>query len=179
MPRDKRGNKLEVWLSDKEAQELFTLVDSLGGPLYEKLKAAIASAVSGHYKGSFLWNVMMTYGCDRELARMMLQEQYWERGSTWMQKHWGFTGIVICKGLQELGIRTKSRLYNNAPHGLSCEAFSRYGGIEKVLRTFRTMHRFSSVCKIHPSTLGQYLRKKGYRYNRNTGRWEKCQNLTL
>jgi len=179
MPRDRRGNKLEVWLSDREAQELFALVDSLGGPLYEKLKAAIASAVSGHYKGSFLWNVMMTYGCNKELARTKLREQYWEQGSTWMQKHWGFTSYSVYKGLRELGIRTKSKLYNNAPHGLACEAFARYGGIENVLRMFQTMHRFSSVCKIRPSTLGQYLRKKGYRYNRDTRRWEKCQNLTL
>ena len=179
MPRDRRGNKLVVWLSNGEAQELFALVGSLGGPLYEKLKAAIASAVSGRYKGSFLWNVMMTYGCDRGLARMMLREQYQGQGSTWMQKHWGFTSFAIRKGLRELGIRTKSRLYNNAPHGLACEAFGRYGGIENVLRTFRTMHQFSSACKIHRSTLGGYLRKKGYRYNRDTGRWEKCQNLTL
>ena len=179
MPRDRRGNKLVVWLSDKEARELFALVDSLGGPLYEKLKTAIASAVAEQYKGSFLWNVMIRYGCDKELARARLREQYWEKGSVWMQKYWGFTSFAIRKGLQKLGIRTKSKLYNNAPYGLSCEAFARYGGIENVLRTFRTMYRFSSVCKIHPSTLGGYLRKKGYRYNRNTGRWEKCQNLTL
>ena len=179
MPRDRRGYKLVAWLSTREAQELFALVDSLGGPLYEKLKAAIASAVAEQSRGSFLWNVMMTYGCDRELARMMLREQYRERGSTWMQKHWGFTGVVIRKGLRELGIRTRSRLYNNAPHGLACEAFARYGGIENVLRRFKTEGRFSSICKVHSTTLGNYLRKKGYRYNRNTGRWEKCQNLTL
>jgi len=179
MPRDRRGYKLVAWLSTREAQELFALVDSLGGPLYEKLKAAIASAVAEQSRGSFLWNVMMTYGCDRELARRELRKQYWERGSTWMQKHWGFTLFAIRKGLQKLGIRTKSRLYNNAPHGLACEAFARYGGIENVLRRFQTVGRFSSVCKVHSTTLGQYLRKKGYHYNRNTGRWEKCQNLTL
>ena len=179
MPEKKHGNKLVVWLSNKEAQELFALVDSLGGPLYEKLKTAIASAVAERYKGSFLWNVMMTYGCDKELARRELRKQYWERGSTWMQKHWGFTLFAIRKGLQKLGIRTKSRLYNNAPYGLSCEAFARYGGIKKVLRTFRTVGNFSSACKVNSTTLGKYLRKNGYHYNKDAGRWEKCQNLTL
>jgi len=179
MPRDRRGNKLVVWLSNKEIQELYTLVDSLGGPLYEKLKAVIASAACGHYKGTFLWNIMIRHRCDKRLARTMLREQYQEKGMTWMERFWGFTSFAIRKGLQELGITTKSRLYNNAPHGLACEAFARYGGIESVLRTFCTMHQFSLACKLSNTTLGRYLREKGYRYNRDTGRWEKCQNLTL
>lgn len=179
MPRDRRGNKLVVWLTNEEIQELYTLVDSLGGPLYEKLKTAIASAACGHCKGSFLWNVMIRYGCDKELARTKLREQYWEKGTAWMEKFWGFTSTAIHKGLRELGVTTRSKPYNNAPHGLACEAFARYGGIEKVLRTFRTMHQFSLTCKLHSTTLGQYLRKKDYRYNKDTGRWEKCQNLTL
>ena len=179
MPRDRRGNKLEVWLSDREAQELYALVDSLGGPLYEKLRAAIASALCGHSKGTFLWNVMIRYGCNKGLAKTKLREQYWGKGSAWMGKFWGFTPVAIRMGLQELGIAIKPRFHSNAPHGLACEAFARYGGIEKVLRTFRTMYQFSLACKLHRTALGQYLRKKGYRYNRDTGRWEKCQNLTL
>jgi len=179
MPRDRRRNKLVMQLSNEEVQELFTFLKSFKGPLCGELRSSLASATAGKSKGSFLWTVMMTYDCDKELARRELREQYLKKGSAWMEARWGFAAGTIRSGLRELGIRTKSRLYNNAPHGLSCEAFSRYGGIENVLRMFRTMHRFSAACRIHPSTLGQYLRKKGYRYNKSTRSWEKCQKLTL
>ena len=93
-----------------------------------------------------------------------------------MSSFWGFKSSVILEGLKVLGIETKPREYNNAPYGLAREAFERQGGIEKVLKSFGSMLKFSKVCKVTSSNLGAYLRKCGYFYDRHEGRWKKVTN---
>lgn len=162
-----------VRLSDTELQELYGLMDSLGEPLYKKLKEALASTAAGRCKGTFLWHVMMKYRCNTKRARKELKNQYKKQGVPWMERYWGFFSTAIYKGLHELGIRIKPRIYSNAPHGLASEAFRRYGGIEKVLKRFQSIRQFSLVCKITCPTLGQYLHKNGYHYNRKERKWKK------
>ena len=172
MPR----KELKIYLTNEEIKELYLLMDSLSGPIYEKLKKTLASTIVEQYRGSFLWHVMLKYKCDKEVAKRELEKQYNEKGTEWMASHWGFSSCAVRRGLQKLGIGLKPRVYNNAPFGLASEAFEKYGGIEKVLKKFHGTIRFSLVCGVHHTTLGKYLRKNGWYYDKNERKWKKRQN---
>jgi len=165
------GKELKFFISNKEGKELFKWADKLSLTLAEKVKSAVACALSGYSSGSFLWNAFYYYQCDAERVKEELRQQYKEKGTIEMGKWWGFDYHTIQEGLKELGIGIKPRIYNNAPHGLASEAFEKYGGIEKVLKQY-SVTKFGEVCKVHPTTLANYLRRKGYYYDREERKWK-------
>ena len=164
------GKELRLFISNKEGKELFKWADKLSPTLAEKVKSAVACALSGCSNGSFLWNAFYYYQCDAEKVREELRQQYKEKGTVRMGKRWGFHRFTIAKGLQRIGIKIKPPIYNNAPHGLAGEAFEKYGGIEKVLKRY-SVTKFGEICKIHPTSLANYLRRKGYYYDREERKW--------
>ena len=166
------GKELRLFISNKEGKELFKWADKLSPTLAEKVKSAVARALSRCSKGTFLWNAFYYYQCDVEKVREKLRQQYKEKGTIEMGKRWGFDYHIIAKGLQKLGIKIKPPIYNNAPHGLASEAFEKYGGIEAVLKQFGSMARFSKVCKVHAVNLAIYLKKQGYYYDRKEKKWK-------
>ena len=162
--------QLKLNISNQEGKELFEWANRLSPALAEKVKKAVACALSGCSSGSFLWNAFYHYECDAKKVREELRKQYKEKGTVGMEWQWGFNYHVIAEGLRRMGIRIKPRVYNNAPHGLASEAFERYGGIEKVLKRY-SVTKFGEVCKIHPTTLANYLRRKGCYYDREERKW--------
>ena len=162
--------RLKLNISNQEGKELFEWANRLNPALAEKVKEAVACALSGCSSGSFLWNAFYHYRCDIERVKKELRKQYKEEGTIEMGRTWGYDYHTIARGIQEIGIRIKPRVYNNAPHGLASEAFERYGGIEKVLKRY-SVTKFGEVCKIHPTTLANYLRRKGYYYDRKERKW--------
>lgn len=167
-----RGKQLNLVISDADGKELFRVADKLNPDLAVRLKSAIAVAISGCRKNSFLWNVFMYYGCDVEVVKRELHKQYNERGTMGMSSHWGFRHNVVLEGLKRVGVKTRPRVYNNAPHGLAEEAFKRHGGVKKVLASFGSMLKFSEVCKVSSCNLGEYLHRCGYFYDRGEGKWK-------
>jgi len=165
------GKELRLFISNKEGKELFEWADKLNPTLAEKVKSAVARALSGCSNGSFLWNAFYYYQCDAERVKEELRQQYKEKGTIEMGKWWGFDYHTIQEGLKELGIGIKPRIYNNAPHGLASEAFERYGGIEAVLKQY-SVTKFSKICKLSVSCLLQYLNKQGYYYDREERKWK-------
>ncbi len=166
-----REKRLTLVISDADGKELFKVADKLSPDLAVRFKSAIAATISGCRKNSFLWNVFMHYGCDVEVVKRELSRQYNEKGTMGMGSYWGFRYNVVLEGLKRVGIKTKPRVYNNAPHGLAEEAFKRYGGIKKVLASFSSMLEFSKVCKVSSCNLGEYLHRSGYFYDRSEGKW--------
>ena len=166
------GKELRLFISNKEGKELFKWADKLSPTLAEKVKSAVALALSGCSSGSFLWNAFYYYRCDVEKVKKELRQQYKEKGTIEMGKRWGFDYHTIQEGLKELGIGIKPRIYNNAPHGLASEAFEKYGGVEVVLKQFGSMAQFSKVCKVHAVNLAIYLKKQGYYYNKEEKKWK-------
>ncbi|RLG29796.1 hypothetical protein DRN98_08025 [Methanosarcinales archaeon] len=158
-------------ISNQEGKELFKWADKLSPTLAEKVKSAVARALSGCSSGSFLWNVFFHYECDAERIKQELRKQYKEKGTIGMEWEWGFDYHTITEGLRKIGIGIKPRIYNNAPHGLASEAFERYGGIEKVLKQY-SVTKFSKICKLSVSCLLQYLNKQGYYYDREERKWK-------
>jgi len=165
------GKELRLFISNREGKELFKWADKLNPTLAEKVKSAVACALSGCSNGSFLWNAFYHYGCDIEKVKKELRRQYKEKGTIEMGKLWGFHYHTIARGLRELGIEIKPRIYNNAPYGLASDAFKKYGGIKAVLKWY-SMTQFSKICKISHTTLSRYLRKQGYYYDREEKRWK-------
>lgn len=164
--------KLKIIISNQEGKELFKWADKLLNPtLAKKVKDAVACALSGYSRGSFLWNAFYHYKCDTERVKKELRKQYKEKGTIEMGRIWGFDYHTIQEGLRRIGIGIKPRVYNNAPHGLAAEAFAKYGGIETVLKQY-TVTKFSEICKIHPTTLAHYLKRKGYYYDREERKWK-------
>ena len=166
------GKELRLFISNKEGKELFKWADKLNPTLAEKVKGAVACALSGCSKGTFLWNAFYYYQCDTEKVREELRQQYKEKGTIGMEWQWGFHRTTITKGLQKIGIEIKPPIYNHAPYGLASEAFKKYGGIEAVLKQFGSMAQFSKVCKVHAVNLAIYLKKQGYYYDREEGKWK-------
>ncbi|RLG23852.1 hypothetical protein DRN85_08560 [Methanosarcinales archaeon] len=164
------GKELRLFILNREGKELFEWADKLSPTLAEKVKSAVACALSGCSKGTFLWNVFYYYGCDAEKVREELRQEYKEKGTIEMGKRWGFNYHTIQEGLKKLGIEIKPRIYNNAPYGLASDAFKKYGGIKAVLKRY-SMTQFSKICKISHTTLSQYLRKQGYYYDRKERKW--------
>lgn len=167
----RREKRLNLVISDADGKELFEVADKLNPDLAVRLKSAIAVALSGCRRNSFLWNVFMYYRCDVKTVKRELTKQYNEMGTIGMDSYWGFRYNIVLEGLKRMRVKTKPRVYNNAPHGLAEEAFKRYGGIEKVLATFGSMLRFSKVCKVRDSSLGKFLHRNGYFYDRGEGKW--------
>ena len=166
------GKELKLLISNKEAKELFKWANKLNPPLAEKVKSAITCAVSRCFKSSFLWHVFYYYECDTERVKKELRRQYKEQGTIRMGEQWGFHYQVVEKGLHKIGIKIKPRIYNHAPHGLASEAFEKYGGVEKVLKQFGNITKFSRVCKVSATNLIIYLKKQGYYYDRKEGKWK-------
>ena len=166
------GKELKLFISNQEGKELFKWADKLSPTLAEKVKGAVACALSGCSKGTFLWNAFYYYQCDTEKVKKELRQQYKEKGTIGMEREWGFDYHTITEGLRKIGIGIKPRIYNNAPHGLASEAFERYGGIKAVLKQFESMAQFSKVCKVHAVNLAIYLKKQGYYYDRKEGKWK-------
>ncbi|MHA1396129.1 MAG: hypothetical protein ACTSSF_00165 [Candidatus Heimdallarchaeaceae archaeon] len=164
--------QLKLNISNQEGKELFKWADKLNPTLAKKVKDALACALSGYSRGSFLWNAFYHYECDAEKVREELRKQYKEKGTIEMGKLWGFDYHTIQEGLKKMGIKIKPPIYNNAPHGLASEAFEKYGGIEAVLKQFGSMAKFSKVCKVHSINLAIYLKKQGYYYDRKEGKWK-------
>ena len=168
-----RSNKiLKLEISNKEAKELFEWADKLSYPLSSKVKNAITSTMTSSPGGSFLWHIFYYYKCDAEKVKTELECQYNKEGTKKMALRWGFERTTILQGLKKLRIKTKSREYNHAPHGLAREAFKRYGGIKKVLEKFGSVTRFGKVCKISYTNLAIYLKKKGYYYDKDERKWK-------
>ena len=165
------GKELRLFILNREGKELFKWADKLSPTLAEKIKSAVACALSGCSNGSFLWNAFYHYGCDIEKVKKELRRQYKERGTVGMEWEWGFHYHTIARGLQKLGIEIKPRIYNNAPYGLASDAFKKYGGIKAVLKRY-SMTQFSKICKISHTTLARYLRRKGYYYDRKEKKWK-------
>jgi len=165
------GKELRLFILNREGKELFKWADKLSPTLAEKVKSAVACALSGCSSGSFLWNVFFHYECDAERIKQELRKQYKEKGTVGMEWQWGFDYHTITKGLQRIGIKIKPSIYNNAPHGLAREAFERYGGIEAVLKQY-SVTKFSKICKLSVSSLLQYLNKQGYYYNKEEKKWK-------
>ena len=163
--------QLKLNISNQEGKELFKWADKFNPTLAEKVKSAVACALSGCSSGSFLWNAFYYYGCDAERVKEELRQQYKEKGTIEMGKRWGFHRFTIAKGLQRIGIKIKPPIYNNAPHGLAGEAFEKYGGIEAVLKQY-SVTKFSKICKLSVSCLLQYLNKQGYYYDREERKWK-------
>jgi len=138
----------------------------------KELGLFISNREGKEFSGSFLWHVFYHYECDTERVKQELRQQYKEKGTIEMGKQWGFDYHTIQEGLKKLGIRIKPRIYNNAPHGLASEAFEKYGGIEKVLKQFGSVTKFSKICKLSVSSLLQYLNKQGYYYDREERKWK-------
>jgi len=173
MKTKKRHNKIfKLKLTNKELKELFEWADKLNYPLSAKLKTAIASTITASPAGSFLWHVFYYYKCDVEKVKTELERQYNEEGTKGMGLRWGFKRTTILQGLKKLRIKTKSREYNHAPHGLAREAFKRYGGIKKVLKEFGSVTRFGKVCKISYTNLAFFLKKRGYYYDKDERKWK-------
>ena len=172
MKRKTRRKILKLKLTNKELKELFEWADKLNYPLSAKLKTAIASTITASPAGSFLWHVFYYYKCDVEKVKTELERQYNEEGTKGMGLRWGFKQTTILQGLKKLEIKTKSREYNHAPHGLAREAFKRYGGIKKVLEKFGNVTRFGKVCKISYTNLAFFLKKRGYYYDKDERKWK-------
>ena len=166
------GKELKLLIFNKEAKELFKWANKLSPTLAEKVKHMLAYTMSGSPRGSFLWHVFYYYECDVGRVKKELRRQYKEQGTIKMGEHWGFHYQVVEKGLHKIGIKIKPRIYNHAPHGLASEAFGKYGGVEKVLKQFGNITKFSRVCKVSATNLIIYLKKQGYCYDREKGKWK-------
>jgi len=166
------GKELRLFILNREGKELFEWADKLNPTLTEKVKSAVACALSGCSKGTFLWNAFYHYRCDAEKVREELRRQYKEKGTIGMEWQWGFDYHTIQEGLKKLGIKIKPSIYNNAPHGLASEAFEKYGGIKEVLKQFGSITKFSKICKLSVSSLSQYLKKQRYYYDREERKWK-------
>jgi len=119
---------------------------------------------------TFLQVVVNTLG---ENMKAILEHQYKTIGVAGMVRYWGFSAGCIRTNLRKLGIKLKDKRRSNAPHGFASEAFALYGGVKDVLRTFKTMRAFSMYCGVSANALCVCLRKIGYKYNREEGRWER------
>jgi len=118
---------------------------------------------------TFLQVVVNTLG---ENVKAILEHQYKTIGVAGMVRYWGFSPNCIRTNLRKLGIKLKDKRRSNAPHGFASEAFAEYGGVERVLRIFGSMRSFSMECGVSANALCVCLRKVGYKYNREEGRWE-------
>jgi len=105
-------------------------------------------------------------------VKSILEHQYKTIGITGMVKYWGFSPGCIRTNLRKLGIELKDKRRNNAPHGFATEAFAKHGGVENVLRKFKSMRVFSAHCGVSASSLCACLRKAGYKYNKEEEVWE-------